>query len=70
MKKALILCVLLSFGFQSDTTDPVYICVSKTASKYHLNQDCHGLKNCKHEIKSISKSEAIKLGYSLCGHED
>lgn len=70
MKKLLILCAILSFGFQSDSSSSVYICVSKTASKYHLDRDCHGLKNCKHEIKSVSKSEALELGYSLCGNED
>ena len=63
MKKLLILCAILSFGFQSDSSNSVYICVSKSASKYHL-------KNCTHQIKSVSKSEAIGLGYSLCGHED
>ena len=70
MKKLLILCVILSFGFQSDSSNSVYICVSKTANKYHLDRGCGALKNCKHEIKSVSKSEAIELGYSLCGHED
>ena len=70
MKKILILCTILSFGFQSDSSNSVYICVSKTAIKYHLDRNCHGLKNCKHEIKSVSKAEAIEFGYSLCGHED
>ena len=70
MKKLLILVAILSFGFQSDNSNSVYICVSKSASKYHLDRDCGALKNCTHQIKSVSKSEAIELGYSLCGHED
>lgn len=70
MKKLIILFAILSLGFQSESSITVYICVSKTASKYHLDRGCGALKNCKHEIKSVSKSEAIELGYSLCGHED
>lgn len=70
MKKLLIFVAIFSLGFQSENNSTVYICVSKTASKYHLNRNCGALKNCKHEIKSVSKSEAIELGYSLCGHED
>lgn len=50
--------------------DRVYICISKTASKYHLNHDCQGLKKCTHTIEEVSKAEAKERGYTLCGFED
>lgn len=50
--------------------DGVYICVSKTAGKYHYNRQCRGLKQCTHTIESVSLQEAKDRGYSLCGFED
>jgi len=46
--------------------DSVYICVSATGHKYHDNRDCHGLARCTHEIRKVSKAQAIKMGYSAC----
>jgi hypothetical protein len=48
------------------TTDDVYICVSKTGHKYHGNNDCRGLRRCTHEIRKVTKGQAIKMGYSAC----
>jgi hypothetical protein len=48
----------------------VYICVSKTASKYHYSQSCTGLNRCSHKIEKVSISDAKNRGYSLCGFED
>ncbi len=41
------------------------ICLSKSAFKYHTFE-CRGLNRCTHSIKSVSKAEAIKRGYSPC----
>jgi hypothetical protein len=71
--KSLILTFLICFvgiSFsQSDTT--VYICNSKNSKAYHLSKECFALKNCKSEIKSVSKYDAVNTyGRTLCGHED
>ncbi|UOK42474.1 MULTISPECIES: hypothetical protein [Flavobacterium] len=68
MKKAayiLAIAVLTSFS-----SSEVYICASPNAKKYHYNENCRGLSNCKHEIKKVSKSEALDKGLGLCGYED
>jgi hypothetical protein len=46
--------------------DSVYICVSKTGHKYHNDRNCRGLARCTHEIRKVSKDEAIRMGYSAC----
>lgn len=66
MKFVLLFFVLLMFSDSSS----VYICVSRSATKYHYDKDCRGLKNCKHEVKKTTLSEAKKAGYTLCGWED
>ncbi|WP_268848924.1 hypothetical protein [Flavobacterium aestivum] len=53
-----------------NNTDSVYICISKTASKYHLTTNCRGLNQCTHEVRKVSLKEANELGYKeLCGWE-
>jgi len=66
---SIALCLsIVSFG-QSDKT--VYICNSKNSKAYHLKRDCFALKNCKSEIKAVSKTDAVNTyGRKLCGHED
>ncbi len=44
----------------------VYICISKNAVAYHVNQNCRGLNKCTHEIKNVTISEAKKKGYRAC----
>jgi hypothetical protein len=74
MKRAiLILSMLVSIGyatpakhFTKAAVDSVYICVSKTGHKYHSDRDCRGLAKCTHEIRKVSKDQAIKMGYSAC----
>lgn len=74
MKKVvLILSMLIATGyatpakyFTRTSVDSVYICVSKTGHKYHSNRDCRGLARCTHEIRKVSKDEAIRMGYSAC----
>lgn len=69
MKILLLSITLLFFNLPTDNSE-VYICVSKTASKYHLSKSCKGLKQCTHVVKKVSLKEANKLGYKLCGWED
>ncbi len=64
-----LICVLSVSFSQSDTT--VYICNSKNSKAYHLSKECFALKNCKSEIKAVSKYDAVNTyGRTLCGHED
>ncbi len=56
---------VLSHPTQQQET--VYICDSKGATKYHSKEDCRGLNNCKADIISIDKKEAIKKGREECG---
>jgi len=68
----IILCFATVFvlgAFASGGTT-VYICVSKTASKYHYDRGCRGLKQCTHTIEAVSLEEAKQRGYGLCGFED
>lgn len=44
----------------------VYICDSQGAKRYHLRKNCSGLRNCKHEIITVSLDSAKKTGRTLC----
>ncbi|SDH16324.1 hypothetical protein [Mucilaginibacter gossypii] len=44
----------------------VYICDSQGAKRYHLRKNCGGLRNCKHEIITVSLDSAKKTGRTLC----
>ncbi|NVM66604.1 hypothetical protein FHW88_004922 [Mucilaginibacter sp. SG538B] len=44
----------------------VYVCESSTAIRYHLRNNCIGLRNCQHRIIKISLNEAKKTGRTLC----
>jgi uncharacterized membrane protein len=74
MKKLIITIVIISlptiYGFTTLAGSEVYICVSKTASKYHFSQNCKGLSRCTHTITKVSLTDAKAKGYSLCGWED
>ncbi|MBF6608969.1 MAG: hypothetical protein ITG00_09560 [Flavobacterium sp.] len=48
----------------------VYVCVSKGATRYHLDRDCHGLKRCTHKIESTTIKKAQGNGLTLCKFED
>lgn len=62
--------VILLFSFSKNNDKEVYICVSKTASKYHLTGDCKGLAECTHAIKKVTLKKANELGYkNICGYE-
>ena len=75
MKKILPLfglLILTSFRVPTDSTKEkeVYLCNSKTATKYHYIKNCRGLSNCKHEIIKVTLSKAKEQKRSLCGWED
>lgn len=68
MAKLLIIISLLGFTVQENPL--VFICDSPASEVYHLDENCQGLQKCKHEIKKISKEEAIARKRRLCGFED
>ncbi len=61
----------ISLFFSSCSSDSVYICDSPDAYVYHYDSDCEGLRNCSHDIESVSKEEAISsYNRSSCGYEE
>lgn len=69
MKYFFLIISILFLNLSSDL-DKVYICVSKTATKYHKSPRCKGLVECTHEIRKVSLKEAQQRGYkTLCGWE-
>lgn len=70
MKILLVSIILILFGVSNNEKE-VYICVSKTATKYHLTGNCKGLAECTHTIKKVTLKKANELGYkNLCGYEN
>ena len=62
-----------SEGDASSRFDPatkVYVCKSTGAKKYHFNESCRGLKQCTHEVVTMTVKEAERKGLGLCGWED
>lgn len=76
MKKAvIILTILISVNLAGAaplhrTAKPlqqyVYICISKTTHKYHVDRNCSGLAHCNHPIKKVTFTQARKMGYTPC----
>lgn len=65
----LFIVLITLTGFQG--IDDVMICESTTAKAYHLYKEkpeeyCLGLKRCGHPIKTVLKSDAVKLGRTPC----
>lgn len=48
----------------------VFICTGPFSEKYHLNENCRGLSNCRAEVKEINIDRAKNLNRTLCGIED
>lgn len=73
----LILCVNFSGCFDDSrqyaaalgsiqpVEDKVWVCVSKSAKKYHKRK-CHGFNRCTHKTEHIKKSDAKEKGYTEC----
>lgn len=71
MKTATILfALMLTCTGAMRLSDNVYICDSPNAEKFHLDKECRGLNNCKHEIISSTRDAARQRGLTLCGWED
>ncbi len=66
--KLLLYAWLLTSNFNCSQVT-VYVCDSKSATKYHFRSDCRGLNNCKHRIVSMPLEKASKTR-SLCKWED
>lgn len=66
--KPLLLAVLLFNGARCAPTT-VYICDSQNAIRYHLTQNCKGLKNCSHRIVRVTLEKAKGMNLTLCKWE-
>ena len=65
MKVLLLLFVLWGTAGIPDKTK-VFICESPSGKKYHLKNDCHGLRNCTHRIVALTIDDAKKRKFELC----
>ena len=70
IKKLLLLSIFVFITSFTSGDNDVYICKSKNAKRYHLTEDCQGLKNCKAEVGKVTLKEAEAQGKTLCGYED
>lgn len=50
--------------FKAD--NEVFVCLSKTAHKYHRNENCKGLLKSTHEIRKVGRTEVDPLRFSAC----
>lgn len=68
MKTIVVACILALGGsfVPSSEQSNVYICLSPNAKKYHFNKSCKGLQRCTHDIKLVSKTDAINKGLTVC----
>lgn len=70
----ILLLLFLLFSDNNRTHQPadntiVYICDSSSAKKYHLREDCRGLRSCQHRVIKLTLEQAKKRGKTLCGWE-
>jgi len=68
MKAVLFLLVLVNSRCAPDESK-VYVCHSKSATRYHYSKTCRGLSNCTYRIIKITEKEAKAAGKTLCGWE-
>lgn len=75
--RIIVPCCLLLLSFTTDTSfsgfkpvgvvdhikkeTNVWICNSEKSVAYHSKKDCRGLNNCKHEIKEVTKTDAMNV---------
>ena len=63
IKARLLLVLLLCFGTLCLYADNyVFVCTGEGAYKYHYNEKCHLLNNCRSDVIMIKESEAINGG--------
>jgi len=67
MKPVLLLLLLLTNPGCADQT--VYVCDSRNALRYHLKDNCRGLRNCTYRVLKITLDEAKREGKTLCKWE-
>lgn len=48
--------------------DEVYVCGGRYAKRYHNDEYCKGLQNCKGGIEIMTIEEAEALGKTPCGY--
>lgn len=68
-KNAILILLALPWVLLTPLPPPpgsVYICDSQGAKRYHLRKNCSGLRNCKHEIITVSLDSAKRTGRTLC----
>ena len=73
MKTLLALSILaLTISFASNKPSrQVYICNNGKTTVYHLDKDCHALRDrCTHGVVPMGLGEAQEKGLKLCGVED
>ncbi|MCF3110249.1 hypothetical protein LL912_15805 [Niabella sp. CC-SYL272] len=67
MKSFLLAVLVLN---SSCTNRTVYICDSNTATRYHYNAHCRGLKNCNYRIIETTLDSAEQNNRTLCRWEE
>lgn len=65
MRLVTLLILIISFTFSS-YGQFVYICSGNSASKYHVNKNCRGLKSCGGPIKCTTITAVTQQGRSAC----
>lgn len=63
------LLLLLVFFNSSCETAEVYVCDSRSATRYHLKEGCKGLKGCSYGILKTTEQKAKEEGKTLCKWE-
>ncbi|MGZ6523188.1 MAG: hypothetical protein ACXVDT_15240, partial [Bacteroidia bacterium] len=56
--KAFLFSLVLLMNVSFTPPGNVFICVSKSSKVYHSNKNCRGIKNCTHEIREVTVSDA------------
>jgi len=62
----IITIFLINTSFIEINSTSVYICLSPNAKKYHFDKNCKGLQKCTHEIRKVTKEEALRKKYTVC----
>ncbi len=48
--------------------DEVYVCNGRYAKRFHNDENCKGLRNCRAGIRVMTIEEAEDLGKTPCGY--
>lgn len=68
MKTFLFACYFLGVTRCIDTPK-VYICNSKSSTKYHLKSDCRGLSDCSYRIIETTLNSVVNSNRTICKWE-